>query len=158
MGIFILKQCWKFCLEISVGAVPKNTEKATKARNAKKAAGKVLRDEGLGRRVSRGSDESEAGPFNHVIPKRTTCRDMCTYIEGRLPFRVNSYRAPRASSLLRRVVIASLFLRCGIHRALRKSVGSERTSACRWGRQRAGQGNGQVFETKPRVRRSEANR
>ena len=50
-------------LKLRVGAVPKNTNKAKKARNAKKAAGKVLREGGLGRRVLSGSAESEAGPL-----------------------------------------------------------------------------------------------
>ena len=50
-----------FRLELVVGAVPQNTrkgKKAKKARNAKKAAGEVLRAEGLGRRVPDGSAES----------------------------------------------------------------------------------------------------
>ena len=34
-------------LEISVRAVPKNTKKANKTRNANTAAGKVLREEGV---------------------------------------------------------------------------------------------------------------
>ena len=46
---------------VSVGAVPKNTKKAKSKRNAKKAAGKVLREEGSGRCVPSGSAESEAG-------------------------------------------------------------------------------------------------
>ena len=57
-GIFILKQCWRFCLEISVGPVPKNTKKARNA--TKTGAGKVLEEEGLGRRVPGVSAESEA--------------------------------------------------------------------------------------------------
>ena len=61
VGICILQQRWIFCLEYSVWAVPKNTQKAKKARNAKTAAGKVLREEGLGRRVPGGRAESEAG-------------------------------------------------------------------------------------------------
>ena len=44
MYICILKQCWRFDREASVGAVPNNTKKAWKARNVKKAAGKVLRE------------------------------------------------------------------------------------------------------------------
>ena len=75
MWVYTLKQCSRFCLEVSVGAVPKNTKKANKARDAKKAAEKVLREEGLGRRVPVGSAESEAGPHNQVIPRRITCRD-----------------------------------------------------------------------------------
>ena len=47
-----MKQCWRFCLEDSVRVVWK------KARNAKKAARKILRREGLGRRVPSGSAES----------------------------------------------------------------------------------------------------
>ena len=56
-----------YCLEVSVGAVPRNTKKA---RNAKKAAGKFLREEGfiLGRRVPSGRAESEAGHYSQVIP------------------------------------------------------------------------------------------
>ena len=65
-GIFILKRCWRFCLGLSVWAVPKNTKEAKKARNAKKAAGKVLESESLGRRDSSGSADSEAGPINNV--------------------------------------------------------------------------------------------
>ena len=43
-----LKQCWRLCLEFCVGVVAKNTKKAKakKSRNAKKDAGKVLREEG----------------------------------------------------------------------------------------------------------------
>ena len=63
VGIFTLKPCRRFCLEVSVGAVPKNSRKAKKARNAKKAAGKVLRAEGLSRRVPGRSAESEAEEF-----------------------------------------------------------------------------------------------
>ena len=40
-----VRQRWIFYLEVSVGAVPKNTQKEKKARNAKKVAGKVLREE-----------------------------------------------------------------------------------------------------------------
>ena len=47
LGTFVFKQCWRFCLEFSVGAVPKNTKKANKARNAKKDAGKAILEEGL---------------------------------------------------------------------------------------------------------------
>ena len=61
VGIFILKQRCRFCLAVRVGAVPRNTEKAKKERNVNKAASKLLREEGLGRRVPRGSAESEAG-------------------------------------------------------------------------------------------------
>ena len=32
----MLKQCWRFGLEVSVEAVPNNTKKAKKARSAKK--------------------------------------------------------------------------------------------------------------------------
>lgn len=44
---YYLVQCWEFCLQGCVGAVPKNTKKAKKAGNAKKAAGKVPREEGV---------------------------------------------------------------------------------------------------------------
>ena len=60
-------------LEVSVGAVPRNRKKAKKARNAKKASGKLLREEGLGRRVPSGSAESEAGPYNQEIRRRQSC-------------------------------------------------------------------------------------
>lgn len=46
VGIFVLKRCWRFWLGFSAGAVPKKTKKA---RNAKNAAGKVPREEDLGR-------------------------------------------------------------------------------------------------------------
>ena len=70
-------QCWRFCLEVSVGAVPK---KAKKARNAQKVAGKVLRGKGFGRRVPGGSAKSESGPLNQVIPRKLTCGDICKYV------------------------------------------------------------------------------
>lgn len=54
--------CWKLCLELSVGAIPKNTKKAKNAINVKKA-GKGLREAGLDRRGPGGSAESEARPF-----------------------------------------------------------------------------------------------
>ena len=34
VGIFMLRRCWIFCLEVSVRAVPKNTKKAKKAWSA----------------------------------------------------------------------------------------------------------------------------
>ena len=58
-----------FALEVGVGAAPNNTKKAKKARNAKKAAGKVLREEGLRRRVPGGSVESEEGHFESSVSK-----------------------------------------------------------------------------------------
>ena len=79
MGIFILMQCRIFCLEVSLGAVPKNTKKAKKARNAKKAAGKVRREGGVGRHVP-GNAESQGGPFNQVPPRRFTCRYIWRYV------------------------------------------------------------------------------
>ena len=63
----------EICLQVNVGVVPKKTKKAKEARNAKKAAEKVLREEGLGRRVPGGSAESEAVPFNPTIHRRITC-------------------------------------------------------------------------------------
>ena len=45
VGMPTVRQRWIFYLEVSVGAVPKNTQKEKKARNAKKVAGKVLREE-----------------------------------------------------------------------------------------------------------------
>ena len=80
MGIFILKQCWRFCAEVSVEAVPRNTKKAKKARNTKKAAGKLLLEEGLGRRVPSGSAETEAGPYYQAILRKVTCRDIRKYV------------------------------------------------------------------------------
>ena len=64
------------CLEFSVRAVPRNTRKAKKARNAKKAAGKVLREEGLDGRVPSGSAESKAGPHHQVIPKKVLTHEI----------------------------------------------------------------------------------
>ena len=69
-------------------AVPKNTKKVWKA---KKAARKVLREEGLGRRVPGGSVESEAGPYDQVIPRRITCRDMWKYVYDVLDIRILHY-------------------------------------------------------------------
>ena len=80
MRICILKHCWRVCPEVTIGEVPKSTKKANKARNAKKAAGKILRWEGLGRRVPGGSAESDARPHNQVIPRRHTCRETCKFI------------------------------------------------------------------------------
>ena len=77
MGGYLSQHSAGDCLEVSVGVVP---EKAKTARNAKKAAGKVLREEGLGRRVPGRSSESEAGLHNQVIPRQTTCRDICMCI------------------------------------------------------------------------------
>ena len=57
-----MKQWWRFCLEVGMGMVPKNTKIAKKPRNAKKAAEKVLREEGLRRRIPGGSADSEAEP------------------------------------------------------------------------------------------------
>ena len=74
-----------FYLEVSVGAVPKNT-KAKKARNAKKVAVKV-REEGLGRRIPGGSAESEARRINQMMPRRFTCRDISMSIRTREVFR-----------------------------------------------------------------------
>ena len=71
-------------MKFSVGAVPKNT-KAKKARNAKKAAGKVLQEKGLGSRVPGGSAEIETGPCNEVIPRRITCRDFRKYVYAFVP-------------------------------------------------------------------------
>ena len=76
MKIFILKQCKNCSLEVTLGAVPKSTKK--KPRSAKKAAGKVLREEGLGRRFPSGNAEREAGPFDQVI----TSRDVTTSIRA----------------------------------------------------------------------------
>ena len=53
-----------------------DTKKAKKARNAEKAAGKVLREEGLGMRIPGGSAESESGPYNQVIVRRITCQGI----------------------------------------------------------------------------------
>ena len=96
---FILKQCWRFYLDFSVRAVPKNA-KAKKSRNAKKAAGKVLREGGLGRRVPGGSAESKAGHCNQAIPTRITCRDISNYVDvfktwisSCFVIDVNTYRA-----------------------------------------------------------------
>ena len=86
VGIFTLKQCWRSCLEVGVGAVVKNTKKAKKARNTKKAAGKVLGDEGLGRCGPGGSAESEAGHYNQVIPRRVfaeTVVSMSIYLQAK---------------------------------------------------------------------------
>ena len=62
-------------------AIPQTMNKAKKARNAKKAAGNVLREEGLFF-VPGGSAESKTGPYNHVIPKRITRRDICKCVNG----------------------------------------------------------------------------
>ena len=78
--MLILKRCWRVLLQVNVSAVPKNTKKTKKARNAKEGAGKVLREEGLGRRVLGGGSESELGPHDQVIPRRITCRDVCKYV------------------------------------------------------------------------------
>ena len=59
--------------------------KAKKARNAKKAAGKALREEGLGKRVPGGSAESEAGPYIQVVPRQIIRGDMCKYVYGQIP-------------------------------------------------------------------------
>ena len=79
-GILILKQCWRFCLEASVGVVPKNTKKAKKTRNTKKAAGKVLREESLGRRVASGSAESEAGLNPRRAPKSLPILSLSKFV------------------------------------------------------------------------------
>lgn len=71
-----MKQCCTLRLEISVGAVPKKTKKAKKARNAKKR----LREEILGRPVPGWSTESETGHKNQVIPRRIACQDMYKYV------------------------------------------------------------------------------
>ena len=68
-------------LEVSVGAVPRNAKKAKKSRNAKKTAGKLLREEeGLGRRVPSGSAESEADAYNRTILDSFSCRDVCNHV------------------------------------------------------------------------------
>ena len=74
--IFILKQCYIFCLEASVGTVPK------RAINAKKVVGIVLQEEGLDWRVPCGRAESEGVPFNQVTPRLSSCR----YIRVRKTF------------------------------------------------------------------------
>ena len=56
-----MKQCCRFCLDISVGAVPKNTRKAKKARNANKAGSP--RGGFSKSRVPSRSAESEAGRY-----------------------------------------------------------------------------------------------
>lgn len=77
--MFILKQCWRLRLEASFWAVPQN-KKSKNARNANNGAGKVLREEGLGRGVPGGSVGSEAGPYHEPIPRRITCRCICKYV------------------------------------------------------------------------------
>ena len=78
----------ELCLD-SVAAVPRCMKKAKKARNAKKAARKLLREEGLGRRVPRGSAESEADPYNQVVPRKLSCQDRAcatfSFSSGNLP-------------------------------------------------------------------------
>ena len=76
VGILLLKQCWRYFLEVSFGAVGTKEHEE----KAKKADGKLLREEGVGRRVPSGSAESEAGPYNQVIPSKHCCRDICKYV------------------------------------------------------------------------------
>ena len=46
-----------------------------------KTAGKVLQEEGLGRRVPGESAESETGPYQKPnVPRRITYRDICKYL------------------------------------------------------------------------------
>lgn len=67
MDFFVkfLEVCEGFFLAVSVGAIPKNTKKAKRARNAKKSRKRLRK--GSGRRVPGGSAQSEARPFNQVI-------------------------------------------------------------------------------------------
>ena len=62
-----------------LGAIPRNANKAKNAGNAKKTAGKILREEGLGRRVPIGSAESEAGPYYLVNPVKVIAEIFCNH-------------------------------------------------------------------------------
>ena len=62
-----LKQCGRLCLEQCWGGPEEREESEERTRNAKEAAGKVFREEGLPRRVPGGSAEGQVGgSYNHV--------------------------------------------------------------------------------------------